>query len=259
MKLVKFPAEFPSPWPPWLQQDQKSEGPARGPSAHSWATVQVPSGVPAARPTDAASSAAATFFPSSALAFRTSIRPPWAVTKKLVAVTSDTSPTLPFTAPKVRKRCLRASKSWIFLPFRVVHAPGAGLRPADQVVDEVDVARPVDPRLGGPAPALVRRLVLVLDGLLVLARGHEVGRFEHRLHAQREEPVEVDRAERVVRADRRLLLQDHRPLVEAVGRAEDRQPGLRLAPDDRPVDRARAAILGQQRRVILDRSALRDA
>jgi hypothetical protein len=91
----------------------------------------------------------------------------------------------------------------------------------------------------------------------MLSGDDEVRGLEHRLHAQREQAVEIDRAQRVVRPDRRRFLQDHRAFVEAVGRAEDRQAGLRVAARDRPVDRRRAAIFRQQRRVKLDRAALR--
>src|SRR5215467_13317491 len=42
-----------------------------------------------------------------------------------------------------------------------------GIAAADQVVDEIDVVRPVDLRFAGAAPALVARLRLVLHGLLV--------------------------------------------------------------------------------------------
>src|SRR5688572_15102389 len=118
-------------------------------------------------------------------------------------------------------------------------APGAGrgIAAADQVVDEIDVVRPVDARLGLAAPALVARLGFVLQHFPVLRRNYQICCLEHRLHSHREEAIEVHRAERVVGTDRGFLLQDHRPFVESVGRAKDAQAGLRLAPDDRPVDR----------------------
>ncbi len=117
---------------------------------------------------------------------------------------------------------------------------------------------PIDLRLGGAAPALVARLRLVLHRLGVPAGDDQVGRLQHRGHAQREQPLEIDAAERVVGADRRFLLQDHRALVEPVGRPEDGEPGPRLAADDRPVDRAGAAVRGEQRRVVLDGPEPRD-
>src|SRR6185503_17519069 len=129
---------------------------------------------------------------------------------------------------------------------------------ADHVVDEVDMVGPVQPGFGLAAPAFVGRLRLVLHHFLVPARDHQIGRLEHRLHAHRKQAVEVHGAERVVRADRRFLLQYHRALVQTVGRAEDGEAGLAVAADDRPVDRRRTAILRQQRRVVLDRAALRD-
>src|SRR6267142_1894419 len=93
------------------------------------AAAQLPRRAPGTRPICVTSSAADTFLPSSCFALRTSIRPPWAVTKKLAEPISETSPTLPFTAPKVRNRCLRLSKICSFLPLSVVQAPGAGLQP----------------------------------------------------------------------------------------------------------------------------------
>src|SRR3990170_2899556 len=138
--------------------------------------------------------------------------------------------------------------------------PGARRRiaAADRVVDEVDVVRPVELRLGLAAPALVSGLRLVLHDLMMLISEDQIGRFEHRLHPHREQAVEVHRAERVVGADRGLLLQHHRAFVEAVGWAEDGEAGLALAADDRPVDRRGPAVLRQQRGVVLDGAALRD-
>src|SRR5882672_9123503 len=142
----------------------------------------------------------------------------------------------------------------------VQRGPGSRRRiaAADEVVREIDVARPVDLRLGGAAPALVAGLALVLDDLAVLAGHDEVRRLDHRLDAHGKEPVEIDGPQRVVGADRRLLLQDHRTLVEPVVRAEDGEPGLGIAADDRPVDRARSPVLRQQRGVVLDRALLRN-
>src|SRR3974377_1291540 len=76
--------------------------------------------------------------------------------------------------------------------FAVQRGPGAwsGIAAAYDVVDEIDVVRPADLRLGGAAPALVARLGLVLHGLAVLAGHHQVGGLEHRLHAHGEEAVE---------------------------------------------------------------------
>ena len=82
--------------------------------------------------------------------------------------------------------------------------------------------------------------------------------FQHRLDAHREQAVEIDGAERVGGADRRLLLEQHVAGIEAVVGPEDRQAGFLLALDDRPVDRAGAAIGRQQRGVILDRAVGRD-
>ena len=122
-----------------------------------------------------------TFLPSSNLAFNTSIEPPWAVTLKLCCVTSVTSPIFPGTSAKRRKRVLRASKICSFLPLIVVHAPGPGLHPANQVVDVIDgLAHSIS--LRRPAPAFITRLRFILRRLRVLARQHQIRGFQHSLH-----------------------------------------------------------------------------
>ena len=122
----------------------------------------------------------------------------------------------------------------------------------------VHVVGPVDLRLALAAPALVACLGLVLNRFLVLTRDDQIGRLEHRRHAHREQPVEIDRPQGVVLAHRRALLQDHRALVQAVRGTEDGEPGFGLALDDGPVDRRWAAELGQQRRMILNGAVLRN-
>jgi hypothetical protein len=86
-----------------------------------------------------------------------------------------------------------------------------------------------------------------------LAGLHQIDRLQHRLDAHGKQPVEIDRAERVVRADVSLLLQQHVAGIEPVVGPEDRQPGLVLALDDGPVDRTRSAVFRQKRGMILDR------
>src|SRR5262249_22577500 len=73
-------------------------------------------------------------------------------------------------------------------------------------------------------------------------------------HAQREQLVEIDVAYRLVRADVALLLQHDRSFVQPLGGAEDGKSGAGVAADDRPVDGRGAAILRQQRRVVLNRT-----
>ena len=90
----------------------------------------------------------------------------------------------------------------------------------------------------------------------MLARDNQVGRLEHGRHAQRKQTVEIDRAERIVIADGRLFLEDHRTFVQAIGRSENGEAGFGLTLDEGPVDRRWAAELGQQRRVILDGAVL---
>ena len=142
----------------------------------------------------------------------------------------------------------------------VERRPGAGrgVAPADQRIDLAPGFRPVDARVFGTAAPLIGRERLVLLEARRLAGLHEVDRLQHGLHAHWEEPVEIDAAERVGRRDRRLLLHEHVAGIEAVVGPEDREPGFLLAENDRPVDRARPAISGQQRGMILDRAVRRD-
>src|SRR5882672_5079577 len=160
--------------------------------------------------------------------------------------------------PEGAKQVLAAVEDLQLLAVERGPGAGGGIAAAYEVVGEVDVGRPVDFRFGGAAPALVARLAFVLDRFAVLARHHQVGCFQHRLDPHGEKAVEIDAAQRIVGADRRFLLQDHRAFVEAVVRPEDREPGLGIAADERPVDRARATVFGQERRVILDHALLRD-
>ena len=142
----------------------------------------------------------------------------------------------------------------------VERTPGAGRRvaAADQPVDLLPRLAPIDPGVVGAAAAFVGRQRLVLLDARRLAGLHQVDRLHHGVDAHREQPVEIHGAERVGAADRRFLLQQHVAGIEAVVRPEDRQTGFLLALDDRPVDRRRAAIGRQQRRVILDRAVRRD-
>src|SRR5882762_497134 len=145
-----------------------------------------------------------------------------------------------------------------FLSVQSSPGAGGGIAAAYEVVDEIDVARPIDFRLGGAAPAFVARAGFVLNRFAVLAGHHQVGRFEHRRDPHREQAIEIDAAKRVVRAERRFLLQDDRPLVETIVGPENCEPCTRVAADNRPVDRAGAPVFRQERRVVLDRALLRD-
>ncbi len=120
------------------------------------------------------------------------------------------------------------------------------------------LAAPIDPRIVGRAPAFVGCLAVILRDLRRLAGLHEIDALQHRVHAHREQAVEIDRAERIVVGDRRFLLDQDRAGIEAVIGPEDREAGFGAALDDRPVDRRGAAVQRQQRGVILDRAVGRD-
>ena len=183
--------------------------------------LQAPRMVPAARPAWAQNSGPESFLPSSGRSVSTSIWPPWVLTKMLRSPMSVTAPILPLTAEKVRAGCLRASSMRSFLPL--CSGPCARRRDTapDQVVDVVDVIVPVDPGLGIAAPALVARLRFVLDASLALPLITRSAASVMACHSHGEQPVEINAPQRIVGTDRRLLLQNHRTLVQAVARTED--------------------------------------
>ena len=117
---------------------------------------------------------------------------------------------------------------------------------------------PVDLDIRLAAPALIGRLAVVLDDLRRVAGAHQIDALDHRLDAEREQLVEIDRPEGVVLQYVDFLLHQDGAGIETVIGPEDRQPGPRRALDDRPVDGARPAMPGEQRRVVLDRPPGRD-
>ena len=183
-------------------------------------------------------SPAAILGPSSRRTRETSTKPPWARMRIPSSPTETTSPILR-AAHRAESRGGDLSRVEQIEFLLAVHRPGAGRRvaAADQVVDEIDMVRPVDPRLGFAHPALIGGAAFVLGAFRSRARHDEIGGLDQRLDPEREDLVEIERAGGVVGADRHALLQDHRPFVETRGRAEDRQPGLAAPADDRPRDR----------------------
>src|SRR5690606_35166314 len=113
----------------------------------------------------------------------------------------------------------------------VEEGPGAGLRvgAADQIVHLGNRLVPVDLGVRLAAPALVGGLALVLRDARRLARAHQVDRLHHGVDPHGEQVIEVEAAERVVRPDLDLLLQEDRPLVQSLVGPEDGEPGLGLA------------------------------
>ena len=168
--------------------------------------TQSPSSEPAERPAPCASSPPPIFLPSSSLAFSTSIWPPCAVILKLSRGDVRDAADLAGHVGEPAEGDLAGVEDLERLAAD--GRPGArrGIASANHVVDLVDRLGPVDPGLGGAAPPLVARVRFVLHRLLVRAGDNRVGRLQHRLHAHREEAVEIQRAQRVVRADRRPLL-----------------------------------------------------
>ena len=73
------------------------------------------------------------------------------------------------------------------------HRPGAGGRiaAADEVVDEIDMVRPVDPRFSFAHPAFIGGLAFILCGLGGASGDDEFGGLCERLDAKREDLVEI--------------------------------------------------------------------
>ena len=151
-----------------------------------------------------------------------------------------------------------ASKILTVLPSSCRPGAGRGIATADQAVDLLPRPAPIDMGIVGTATAFIACFRLVLLDPRRLAGFDEIDRFEHGLDAHGKQPVEIHRAERVGCRYRRLFLDQHVAGIESVVRPEDRQAGFALALDDRPVDGARPAISGKQRRMILDRAVGRD-
>ena len=138
--------------------------------------------------------------------------------------------------------------------------PGPRRRIRRQAADEIRDAparkRPVDPAIlledlgSGPQRRFVD--VLLFDGLdvprgdAVHGRGDQCGAGRHQLV--------VERADVVFRQDRHPDLSDDAALVDLVVQEKRGDACLGLAVDDRPVDRRRPAVLGQQRRMEVEGS-----
>src|SRR4029453_2264247 len=103
-------------------------------------------------------------------------------------------------------RDLRKAVKWAFarvedlqlLAVQRRPRPRRGIAAPNQVVDEVDMMCPMNARLGFPAPPLVAFLRFILHDFPVLAGENEIGGFEHRFHAHREELVEIDVPDRLI-------------------------------------------------------------
>src|SRR5215471_14620328 len=86
-----------------------------------------------------------------------------------------------------------------FQLLAVERGPGAGRRiaAANEPVDLLPGLAPIDLGVIWPAAPLVGRLRLVLLDARRIAGLYQVDRFQHGVDAHREQPIEIDRAERV--------------------------------------------------------------
>src|SRR5579872_3972797 len=75
-----------------------------------------------------------------------------------------------------------------------IACPGAGrgVTAADEIIEGIDMPRPIDPGLGIPHPTLIAGLGLILKHGTILALAHELRRLEECFHAQGEDLVEIE-------------------------------------------------------------------
>ena len=135
--------------------------------------------------------------PSAGFTRRTLMRPSAQTTVKPSVATSTISPILP--AMPLGSRA--GNGFFEHLQCRPVERrPRAGRRvaAADEVVDLPPGLAPVDAGVVRAAAALIGGLPVILLDARRLAGLDQVDRLQHRLDAHRKQPVEIDRAERVV-------------------------------------------------------------
>ena len=130
-----------------------------------------------------------------------------------------------------------------------------GMRPrvkaANLIVNLAGRPRPVDDAVAFSILRRVGGLRLVLRRLRRATLGECVDRFDQRPRAELRE-IALDVRARFVLADRPRHLCDHRPGIERLDDAHDRDARLSFAGDDGAMNRRGAAILRQQRRMNVD-------
>ena len=141
---------------------------------------------------------------------------------------------------------------------RNVNACGQGCRPRIRLWMRAAGQRPVD-RRRRPWSAVARRSRRASScGVSRRAARAPVDRASTTSRSRAESrEVALDLVARLVRADRPMHRRQHRPGVERLHDAHDRDAGLALAGDDRAVDRRRAPVARQQRRVDVDHAEAR--
>jgi len=169
-----------------------------------------------------------------------------------------TAPMAPLTLAKGTRRMLARGVQLQFLTLERRPCGRSRIAAADEVVDEIEVVMPVDPRFGITAPTFVARLGFILHPAHGAVGCDQVGSLLEGCNPHRKQAVEIDAPERVVGTDRGLLLQDDGTLIEAVGGPKYAKSGTRIAADDGPVDGTGAPVTGQQRGVELNHAAVRN-
>ena len=218
------------------------------PEGEARRATATPSGRRGRGPLAAAQSPAPILAPPAGRTRVTRRRPSAQTTLKPSSPASTIAPIAPPTPATSRAGCGAAAKTCSVSPPRVVQAPGDGSQPR---------MRSWTCFTGLPQSM---RAFCFSQGASYVASASSCGmcgavpaatrlyRLQKRLHSHREQAVEVDRAERVCLRDGRRALEQHVAGVDAAVRPEDGEAGLGLALDDRPVDRAAAAVPRQQRR-----------
>ena len=127
-----------------------------------------------------------------------------------------------------------------------MNSPCTRLRigPPDQIIHLINRLGPVNLGMLMLAPRFVSCLRFVLPDAWRVSGAHKVNRLQSGLDSQRKDFLEIDGAERVVRTNYNLLLQEYFAFVKAVVRPKECQPRPGCASDERPIDGAWAAVPG---------------
>ena len=130
------------------------------------------------------------------------------------------------------------------------------MQSANQVVKTFGRPVPVDPAFVLLEFVCIRRLTLVLRYFLDPPGRHIVERRDEQRRTQSRQ-VALDLVARFISRDGSMLVCEHRSRVERLHDAHDGHAGFALAGDDSAMDRCRATIPRQERRVNVDEAVFR--
>ena len=127
------------------------------------------------------------------------------------------------------------------------------MQSADQVVDADRGPAPVDHAVGFRQPGRVGRRRIVLRPVLSVPPGDPVDNSHQQARSQARQ-IALDLVARLVLPDRAMVRREHGSCIERLHHAHDRDARRELAVDDRAVNRRRATVARQHRRVDVDQA-----